>query len=67
MFLVDLLVHPDFQGKGLGRRLVAEAVAQLTADGIKCIQVTFNPEHEAFYRSCGFHIFKAGIIDNGGR
>lgn len=63
-FLVDLIVHPDCQRHGLGQALVEAAVSELTADGIKCIQVTFNPEHEVFYRKCGFHIFKAGIIDN---
>ena len=63
-FLVDLIVHPSVQRRGLGRALVYAAVTALRADGIKCIQVTFNPELESFYRDCGFHIFKAGIIDN---
>jgi len=63
-FLVDLIVHPDFQRRGFGHALVDAAVSALTADGIKCIQVTFHPELEPFYRHCGFHIFKAGIIDN---
>jgi GNAT superfamily N-acetyltransferase len=63
-FLLDLIVHPNYQRHGLGKAIVQRAVAELTADGIKCIQVTFNPEHETFYRDCGFHIFKAGIIDN---
>jgi ribosomal protein S18 acetylase RimI-like enzyme len=63
-FLVDLIVHPNVQHRGLGKAIVETAVAALTSDGIKCIQVTFNPELESFYRNCGFHIFKAGIIDN---
>jgi GNAT superfamily N-acetyltransferase len=64
-FLVDLMVHPEIQGRGFGRALVEVAVAALTMDGIKCIQVTFDPYLESFYRSCGFHIFRAGIIDSG--
>ena len=63
-FLVDLLVHPEFQGRGFGKSLVEVAVSELTTDGVRCIQVTFNPEHEGFYRECGFHVLKAGIIDN---
>jgi GNAT superfamily N-acetyltransferase len=63
-FLIDLIVHPSVQRRGVGKALVAAAITELTADGIKCIQVTFNPEHEKFYRDCGFFIFKAGIIDN---
>jgi ribosomal protein S18 acetylase RimI-like enzyme len=66
-FLVDLMVHPDFQRQGIGTALVERAVADLTADGIRCIQVTFNPEQEAFYQKCGFHIFRGGIIDNAHR
>jgi ribosomal protein S18 acetylase RimI-like enzyme len=64
-FLLDLMVRPEFQRQGIGTALVRKAIADLTADGIRCIQVTFNPEHESFYRKCGFHIFRAGIIDNG--
>ena len=64
-FLLDLMVHPDFQGRGIGEALVKHAVDALTADGIRCIQVTFNPGLEAFYERCGFHIFRGGIIDHG--
>lgn len=63
-FLVDLMVQPSVQRRGIGRALVEAAVAALTADGIKCIQVTFDPELESFYQDCGFHIFRGGIIDN---
>ena len=63
-FLVDLMVATDFQKQGLGSALVQNAIADLTADGVRCIQVTFNPELEGFYRKCGFHIFLGGIIDN---
>jgi ribosomal protein S18 acetylase RimI-like enzyme len=62
-FLVDLIVHPSAQRRGIARALVDAAIAALTADGIKCIQVTFDPELESFYRDCGFHIFRGGIID----
>ena len=63
-FLVDIMVHPDFRRKGIASGMVKQAVRDLSADGVQCIQVTFNPENEPFYRSIGFHIFKAGIIDN---
>ena len=62
--LVDIMVHPDFQTKGIGSEMVRQAVRDLSADGVQCIQVTFNPEFESFYRKIGFHILKAGIIDN---
>ena len=62
--LVDLLVHPDFQGKGLGTELVRRVISDLTADGIRSIQVIFNPSLRGFYSRFGFHIVSAGIIDN---
>ena len=63
-FLVDLVVHRDHHRDHIGTAIVKRAVRDMTDDGVQCIQVTFNPENEAFYKSIGFHIFKAGIIDN---
>jgi ribosomal protein S18 acetylase RimI-like enzyme len=62
-FLVDLMVHPDYQRLGLGRSLVDHAIQGLKADGIRCIEVIFDPALEEFYQRCGFHILSAGIID----
>jgi len=62
-FLVDLMVHPAYQRRGLGLALVQHAIQALKADGIRCIEVLFDPALEEFYRSCGFHILQAGIID----
>ena len=62
-FLLDLMVHPNYQRMGIGKRLVQSATRDVKAEGIQCVQVTFNPELEDFYAKCGFHIFKGGIID----
>ena len=63
-FLVDLMVHPEYQGKEIGKQMVKHAILDLKDEGIKCIQVIFNPELETFYKRFGFHILKEGIIDN---
>ncbi len=62
-FLVDLIVHPDYQGKGIGRSLVNQAIETLRQDGIRTIEVIFEPHLESFYRACGFLILQSGIID----
>jgi N-acetylglutamate synthase-like GNAT family acetyltransferase len=62
-FLVDLIVHPDDQGKGIGQALVTKAINDLRSDGIRTIEVIFQPYLETFYRACGFHIMQSGIID----
>jgi GNAT superfamily N-acetyltransferase len=61
--LLDLMVHPAHQGRGLGQALVSHAVECLLADGITFIQVVFDPALEGFYRKCGFDIIRAGVID----
>jgi len=63
-FLLDLMVHPNHRRNGIGTTLVKQAIRDMKSEGIKCVQVTFNPELESFFRKFGFHIFKAGIIDN---
>ncbi|MFC1533244.1 GNAT family N-acetyltransferase [Thermodesulfobacteriota bacterium] len=62
-FLLDLMVHPEYQKARLGIHLVRTAVKDLKQAGIRCVQVTFNDDLEPFYKQCGFHIFKGGIID----
>lgn len=61
-YLQDLAIHPKFQGKGIGTELVKKAIRFLQKNNIKCIQVTFNPEYEEFFKRFGFHIYKAGVI-----
>jgi len=62
-FLVDLMVHPDYQKQGLGKKLVQRAIKYSKSIGVQCVHVTFNQTEEEFYRKCGFHIFGGGIID----
>ncbi len=62
-FLLDLMVHPDYQRIGIGSSLVQRAVSDIKQEGIRCVQVTFDDRLEPFYKKCGFHIFKGGIID----
>ena len=62
-FLVDLMVHPDFQRQGLGKSLVREAIKYAKSIGVQCVHVTYDRDLEDFYRNCGFHIIGGGIID----
>ena len=61
--LLDLVVHPDHQGKGLGKAIVSRAIQDIKDAGIHCFQVTFEERLEPFYAKCGFHILKGGVID----
>jgi ribosomal protein S18 acetylase RimI-like enzyme len=63
-FIVDLMVHPDYQSQGVGKKIVDFAIAELKAKNIKYIQLTFDPYLESFYNKLGFEIIKAGSIKN---
>ena len=39
------------------------AFVNVIRDGIRCIEVIFDPRLDRFYRRFGFHIVSAGIID----
>jgi GNAT superfamily N-acetyltransferase len=61
--LIDVMVHPGVQRRGLGRALVARAVERARERGIELVHVDFTPENEAFYRRCGFRVGLGAILD----
>jgi GNAT superfamily N-acetyltransferase len=52
--LDDLFVDPGWMRRGIGRALVADAVAIAREWGARRIEVTANPHALAFYRQAGF-------------
>jgi ribosomal protein S18 acetylase RimI-like enzyme len=58
------MVHPEFRRRRIATEMVKTAMLDLRAKGVKCVQVIFDPESETFFKRLGFHILKAGIIDN---
>jgi GNAT superfamily N-acetyltransferase len=52
--LDDLFVDPDHQRHGVGRVLIEDIVAGARADGMTRVEVTANPDAEAFYEKAGF-------------
>lgn len=56
--IVDVMVLPEYQGKGVGRRLmenITEWLDQLTKDG-RCVMINLmaTPGNESFYEKFGF-------------
>lgn len=64
-YLRDLMVHPDHQRQGLGRRLVTLAIKQVRCDGIRMMNVVFDPRLASFYQGLGFHLVAGGLVDFG--
>lgn len=63
-FIVDVIVHPDYQNHGVGSMLIDCVISELKKDGVKMIQVVFETEPTSFYGKCGFEILSAGSIVN---
>jgi ribosomal protein S18 acetylase RimI-like enzyme len=51
-YLCDVAIHPDFQGRGLGKAIVAR-LTELSA-GHRKIILYANPGKEGFYEKLGF-------------
>lgn len=61
-FLLDTTVHPAFQRRSIGRRLVKDAAVEARRCGAHWLHVDCEPHLESFYRACGFAPTAAGLI-----
>ncbi len=50
----DVVVHPEFQGKGMGRALMDRIIAELRTADISNITLFADPHVVEFYRQLGF-------------
>ncbi|MDD5260515.1 MAG: GNAT family N-acetyltransferase [Methylacidiphilales bacterium] len=52
--LLDVIVHPDYRGQGLGRMLVDAVVSHPDLAGVRQFELYCRPELRDFYRQWGF-------------
>ncbi|MCC5639513.1 GNAT family N-acetyltransferase [Nostoc sp. CHAB 5844] len=57
----DVVVHPDFQGKGLGKALMKYVLKKLRSEEISNVTLFADPHVVDFYRSMGFMADPEGI------
>lgn len=61
-FIVDAIVSPRLQRRGVGTRLVEIASSEASAAGCRWLHVDFDQKHREFYFSrCGFRPTSAGL------
>jgi ribosomal protein S18 acetylase RimI-like enzyme len=50
----DVVVHPDYQGKGLGKTLMRQLIKKLRSEDISNVTLFADPHVVDFYRNLGF-------------
>lgn len=61
-FLLDPTVHPAWQRRGIGRKLVTCAADAARTHGMHWLHVDYEPHLDVFYRGCGFEPTLAGLM-----
>jgi aralkylamine N-acetyltransferase len=57
----DVVIHPDFQGKGLGKTLMDQVIQKLRYADITTITLFADPQVITFYKNLGFMTDPDGI------
>ena len=63
-YIRDLVVHPDYQRRGIGSILLGMIITRVRSHRIKTLNVVFEPRLKEFYAKANFIIMAGGIIDN---
>ncbi len=53
--IVDVIVDPDWQGRGVGREIMTRLIARCDAAGIEATQLFCASGKAPFYEKLGFH------------
>ncbi|MFB1082534.1 GNAT family N-acetyltransferase [Jeotgalibacillus sp. JSM ZJ347] len=57
--IYDVVVHKDFQGRGIARILVEELMVEFRT--VSCVQLIATTGNEGFYKKLGFRKLKTGM------
>ena len=62
-YIQDFMVHPDFQGKGIGSELMNKMIEYLKGAGIYMISVLYDEDLKSFYSRFGFYNMLCGQME----
>nr|YP_010197516.1 hypothetical protein LK244_pgp177 [Gracilaria flabelliformis subsp. simplex]UAD85932.1 hypothetical protein [Gracilaria flabelliformis subsp. simplex] len=57
----DVVIHPEFQGQGLGKILMHQIIEQLRYEDISTITLFADPQVVSFYKHLGFIMDPDGV------
>jgi len=64
--IMSVVVHPDYQGQGLAKRLMAEFIERMRGMDKATIHLMCKEKHIALYAGFGFAYIKPSESDHGG-
>ena len=60
-YIQDVMVHPDYQHRGIGTQLMEQLLARLSADGVYMVSVVYGDSAlRTFYEKFGFTTMLCG-------
>ena len=62
-YIQDLMVRPDYQGRGIGTDLMEKMIDYLKNKHIYMISVVFDESLKAFYKKFGFYNMLCGPME----
>ena len=62
-YIQDLMVRPDYQGRGIGTDLMEKMIDYLKNKHIYMISVVFDESLKAFYKKFGFYNMLCGQLE----
>jgi ribosomal protein S18 acetylase RimI-like enzyme len=60
-YMEDIIVHPQFQNKGIGQALVKKLLKEAERIGLEIVTLTFDSKHTSFYEASGFTPCSGGL------
>jgi GNAT superfamily N-acetyltransferase len=63
---MSVVVHPDYQGQGLAKRMMSEFIERMRAMQKASINLMCKERHVPFYEQFGFIYLQASASDHGG-
>ncbi|WP_026560397.1 GNAT family N-acetyltransferase [Bacillus sp. J37] len=60
-YMEDIIIHPMYQGQGIGSELVKELLRESERIGLGIITVSFEQNKTNFYKACGFTPGSGGV------
>ncbi|SDO50165.1 Acetyltransferase (GNAT) domain-containing protein [Paenibacillus sp. yr247] len=60
-YMEDIIVHPEFQKKGIGEAVVRKLLQEAERVGIEIVTLTYDSKHTFFYTRSGFTPCSGGL------